>query len=342
MVFFLVLLPGKLLPQEVKKYRLCCIAFYNVENLFDTTDDPLINDDEFLPSGRYSWTSERYREKLNRLSSFIPKIGSEFSLEGPVILGLSEVENRLVLEDLVETDSLKRFNYHIVHFDSPDRRGIDVGLLYQPHYFQLIHATSHRLVLSDNPEYLTRDQLVVSGTLEGDTLYIIVNHWPSRRSGEKKTRPYRIAAGQLSRRIIDSILHISSQAKIILMGDLNDNPTDKSVVKALGSTSSVEHATGRTFYNPMAELYRKGIGSIAWRDTWSLFDQVLVSPALVHGELNSYRFYTAKVFYERFLLQKEGQFKGYPFRTYGGGIYLGGYSDHLPVYIFLYKEVPED
>ncbi|HNS16559.1 MAG TPA: endonuclease/exonuclease/phosphatase family protein [Bacteroidales bacterium] len=324
--------------QEDKRYRLGCVAFYNLENLFDTVNDPSINDEEFLPEGRNRWDGKRYADKLERLSSVIARIGTDLNPDGPAVLGVSEIENRAVLEDLVQTESLKNRDYQIVHFQSPDRRGIDVGLLYQPKYFRLIHAASHRLVIPGEPNYRTRDQLVVSGTFDGDTLYCIVCHWPSRSSGEKVTLPYRIAAAGLSRSIVDSILTDSPEARIILMGDLNDNPVNKSVVKILGSTPDKELAVGQTLYNPMTYLYRKGIGSTAWRDSWSLFDQMIVSPSLIRGDLNSYRFYTVRIFNERFLAQSEGEYKGYPYRTFGGGVYLGGYSDHFPVYLFLYKE----
>ncbi len=337
-IFFCLLISAASFSQEDKTYRICCIAFYNLENLFDTINDPTINDEEFLPDGRNNWTGKRYAEKLDRLSSVIDLIGTDLNPDGPAVIGVSEVENRNVLEDLIRTEALQKMDYQIVHFNSPDRRGIDVGLLYQPKYFHLLHATSHRLFIPDEPDYRTRDQLVVSGICDKDTLYFIVSHWPSRSSGEKVTLPYRIAAASLGRSIVDSILNLSPHAKIILMGDLNDNPNNKSVVKILGSTSSKESAVNKMLYNPMTSLYRKGIGSTAWRDAWSLFDQMILSPSLIHGDLNSFRFYTVKVFNERFLAQSEGEYKGYPFRTFGGGVYLGGYSDHFPVYLFLYKE----
>ncbi|MBP6976879.1 MAG: endonuclease/exonuclease/phosphatase family protein [Bacteroidales bacterium] len=340
-ILFLIFIPGLAVDsfsQEDKQYRLGCIAFYNLENLFDTINDPSTNDEEFLPDGRNAWDGKRYADKLKQLSSVIERIGIDLNPDGPAVIGVSEIENRAVLEDLAQTESLKNRDYQVVHFNSPDRRGVDVGLLYQPKYFQLLHATSHRLVIPDQPDYRTRDQLVVSGIFDGDTLYLIVCHWPSRSSGEKVTLPYRIAAAGLSRTIVDSILGFSPDARIILMGDLNDNPVNKSVVRVLGSTPDKELAVGNFLYNPMTSLYRKGIGSTAWRDTWSLFDQMIVSPSLVHGDPNSYRFYTVRIFNERFLTQSEGEYKGYPYRTFGSGVYLGGYSDHFPVYLFLYKE----
>lgn len=338
LVFILVFVTSLTHSQEEKSYRLFCVAFYNLENLFDTINDPSINDEEFLPDGKNSWTGERYQEKLDHLSTVISRIGAELCPDGPVILGISEVENRKVLEDLVMEEGIRSRDYQIVHFDSPDRRGIDVSLLYQPAYFSVLHAVSHKLTVPGEPEYRTRDQLVVSGICEQDTLHFIVGHWPSRSSGEKVTLPYRVAAATLARTIVDSIFAVSSNAKIILMGDLNDNPPDKSVLKVLGTTASKENAAKGILYNPMTQLYKKGIGSLAYRDAWSLFDQMILSASLVHGDLDSYRFYKVKVFNERFLAQPEGEFKGYPYRTYGGGVYMGGYSDHFPVYLYLYKE----
>lgn len=337
LIVFMVLIASLTHSQEEKSYRLFCIAFYNLENLFDTINDPSINDEEFLPAGKNNWTGKRYQEKLNHLSTVISMIGTDLSPDGPVILGVTEVENRKVLEDLIKEEGIRSRNYKIVHFDSPDRRGIDVSLLYQPAYFRLLHADAHRLSVPNESDYRTRDQLVVSGICENDTLHFIVGHWPSRSSGEKVTLPYRMAAASLARTIVDSIFAVSSNAKIILMGDLNDNPTDKSVLKVLGTTASREDATKGILYNPMTQLYKKGIGSLAYRDAWSLFDQMILSASLVHGDLGSYRFYKAKVFNERFLAQPEGEYKGYPYRTYGGGVYLGGYSDHFPVYLYLYK-----
>ncbi len=315
-----------------------CIAFYNLENLFDTINDPFINDEEFLPGGRFSWTYERYLEKLDRLSEVIRQIGTELIPQGPFVVGVSEVENKKVLEDLVRTEKLRDLHYGIIHYDSPDYRGIDVALLYQEEYFNVIASHTHRLQIDGKPDWTTRDQLVVSGTYDGDTLHFIVNHWPSRRSGKKETQDLRFAAARLSRSIIDSIRSVAPHAKIILMGDLNDNPTDPSVVHFLGCSSHKNPGLKDEMYNPMTDLYKKGIGTIAWRDTWSLFDQMIVSPSLIREDLRSYRLYTVKVFNKKFLTQPEGEYAGYPFRTYGGGVYLGGYSDHFPVYLFIYRE----
>lgn len=325
--------------QNTRNYRVGCIAYYNLENLFDTENDTTINDEEFLPEGRNQWTESRYQDKLENMASVIAQLGSELIQGGPAVLGVSEIENRRVLEDLVATEELKDIGYQIVHYDSPDRRGVDVGLLYQPKYYTVLNSNSHRLTIESEDDFRSRDQLAVSGIFDGDTIHFIVNHWPSRWGGEKNSRHLRIAAAQLSRSIIDSIDNIYPDAKIILMGDLNDDPSDVSIKKYLKTSSKKDKIPKGYLYNPMEEMHKKGIGSLAYRDAWNLFDQLILSSSLVTGDHSSYQFHAAKVFNKQFLVQEEGRYKGYPFRTFGGGTYLGGYSDHFPVYIFLIREI---
>lgn len=328
----------KINAQE-KQYRLGCIAFYNLENLFDTINDPKIDDEEFLPTGKNEWTGSRYMAKIKNLSEVISQIGDEYVKGGPVILGVSEIENRKVLEDLVASPANKKMNYSIVHFDSPDKRGVDVGLIYQPAYFTVINARSVRLNYPPMPDWRTRDQLVVTGKLDNETIHVIVNHWPSRSGGEKETAPLRQAAADLTRSIADSLLKLDINAKIIIMGDLNDNPTDISLIRNLKARESQEKTGKGELFNPMYRMFTKdGLGSLAYRDSWSLFDQIIVSKGFLGDDKSSFKFFKARVFNKPFLTQKEGAYKGYPFRTYAGGVYMGGYSDHFPVYIFLIKE----
>jgi len=275
------LLPFSSYAQDKKNFRVGCIGFYNLENLFDTENDTLKNDEEFLPKGKNLWTDDRYAEKLSNMAEVITQIGTDVNPDGPAILGVSEIENRRVLEDLIKTAPFKTEEWDIVHYDSPDRRGVDVGMIYQPKYFKVYHSDSYLLELEDDPYFKSRDQLVVSGVFDGDTLHVIVNHWPSRWGGEKASRHKRIAAAKLNRKIVDSILLISPDAKIIVMGDLNDNPKDPSVKKYLRSGSKVNKLSEGELYNPMVDLYNKGIGSNAWRDSWNLFDQVIVSQGLL-------------------------------------------------------------
>lgn len=320
---------------QQNKVRTACIAFYNVENLFDTIDSPDTDDSEFLPDGANRWSGKRYLAKLDKLSEVISKIGNELVHQGPTLIGLSEIENRQVMEDLIKTPALRNLGYGIIHFDSPDGRGVDVGLLYKKSAFRPESTTSVRLSVPWNEKWKTRDQLVVSGKLDGDRIHIIVNHWPSRRSGPE----YRAEAGKLSRKIVDSLYKIDPEAKIILMGDLNDDPIDPSVTEHLSAKGKEKELKGNDLFNPYFQLFKEGVGSLAYRDAWNLFDQIIISQALLGKDRKSYKYYKARVFNERFLFQKDGQYAGYPWRTFAGGSYAGGYSDHLPVYLFLVKDL---
>jgi hypothetical protein len=327
------------LNAQEKLYKVGCIAFYNVENLFDTINDPAINDEEFTPEGNARWNTKKYIQKLDHLSEAIAGIGTDFSPDGAAVLGLSEIENKKVIEDLIANPRLKNRNYQIIHYDSPDRRGVDVGLIYQPKYFTPTGSKSYTLHIDGMTDFYTRDQLLVSGKFDGEEMHFIVGHWPSRRGGEKRSLHLRVAAAQLSRHISDSLLSINPNAKIVVMGDLNDNPTNKSLTEGLRAKGSVQNLNPGDFYNPMYSLYKKGIGSNAWRDTWSLFDQLVISQGLLGDDYSTYKFRTAKVYYKVEMTQRSGRFKGYPWRTYVGGEHHGGYSDHFPSYIIIAKEV---
>lgn len=322
-----------------QEYQPTLVGFYNVENLFDIHDTPDVNDKEFTPEGSKRWTQSRYDEKLANLANVLGEMGSDVHPLGCQIIGLSEVENRQVVQDLIDTSPLKERNYDIVHYDSPDRRGIDVGLIYQPEFYQVFNHKSYRLTVPEKDDFYTRDQLLVSGLLDSDTVHVIVSHWPSRSGGEKRSMPLRMAAAELGRHIIDSLLTENPRARILYMGDLNDDPTNPSVRRVLKSTGVKEKAKNGVFFNPMEDLFNKGIGSLAWRDNWNLFDQILLSPAFIDGQDNGFRYFGAKVFNKQYLRQQEGNFAGYPFRTYVGDSYRGGYSDHFPVYVILIKEI---
>ena len=335
----LVLFQLSIKAQDQRSYKVGCIAFYNVENLFDTINDPEKNDEEYLPSGDIRWNSKKYMEKLERLSEAIVGIGTDITPDGAAILGVSEIENKEVLLDLAATERLKGRNYQVIHYQSPDVRGVDVALMYQPKYFKPTASKSYRLHVEGRPDFITRDQLIVSGLFDGEEMHFIVNHWPSRRGGEKRSLPFRMAAAKLSRHIVDSLLAINAQAKIVVMGDLNDNPSNKSLTEGLKAKGSIDELQPGDMYNVMYSLYKKGIGSNAWRDTWSLFDQQIVSQGFLGKDYSTYKFYTAKVYNKVDLTQKSGRFKGYPWRTYVGGEYHGGYSDHFPSFIIIAKEL---
>ena len=330
--------------QENKSYRIRTIAFYNLENLFDIENDTLIFDDDRTPEGKDHWTLERYNKKLDHLSQVLSEIGSSTSKTSPDIIGICEVENRRVVEDLINHPNLISKGYGIVHYDSPDERGIDVALLYKKSVFLPTSSASHRLLLinDDDERNYTRDQLIVGGLLDDEQLFFMVNHWPSRSGGEARSKPNRMAAAKLSRRIIDSVQRLDANAKIISMGDFNDDPNNDSFKKILKTIGKPNQLEGQSLYNPMEKLYKQGIGSLAYRDKWNLFDQIFFTENLLHPEEGNYKFWKTKVFNAPYLVAKKGQYKGYPQRTYAGGSYTGGYSDHFPVYMYLIKPTSEE
>lgn len=342
-LLLLLVLPAKVSAQEKKQYQLGMVGFYNLENLFDTIDDPNTNDEQFLPNGSYAWSGMKYKNKLHNLATVIATMGQEVGgvrLQCPDILGVSEIENRLVLEDLVAQPELQPYNFGIVHYDGPDRRGVDVGLLYKKDKYRVLGSRSVRLYDSLQPDFLTRDQLVVSGIYMGDTLHFIVNHWPSRLGGEKRSSPKREMAARLTRRIVDSILAVSPQAKIIVTGDLNDDPINKSVVEVMRAPKEDDYTKlepGQMF-NASYGLFKRGVGTLCYRGQWNLFDQMLLSQGLVGKDRSTLKFYGFRIFNDPMLLQKSGRYAGYPLRTHAGGVYLNGYSDHFPVYLILIKE----
>lgn len=331
---------GGLLAQT-KQYRSAVLAFYNLENLFDTIDNTLINDEEFLPGGIRNYTTRIYQDKLGKLATVIAQIGAEFNPDGPALLGVAEIENDTVLSDLVRQPLIAGRRYRWVHYDSKDARGVDVGLLYNPQYFTPEASDKIYVALPSGSKdaYYTRDILWVKGKLDGETIHVYVNHWPSRSGGEKRSEPGRIAAAQACRRHIDSILLSEPQAKIVVMGDLNDDPVNKSVSQVLGANANLESSTQQSLYNPWWELYKKGIGTLAYQDAWGLFDQIILSRPWLLKEQKGFFLYKQQVFNREFLVENNGRYKGYPMRTWDGNSYRGGYSDHFPSYILVIKEI---
>ena len=324
--------------QEQQAYKVGLVGFYNLENLFDTIDDPLIQDEEFLPQGANQWNTEKYTTKLHNMAYAISTIGTDITPDGVAVLGVSEIENRTVLEDLVAQPEIENRNYQIVHYDSPDRRGVDVGLIYNPKYFKPVGSKSYRTVVPNDSLFITRDQLLVSGLFDGEMMHFIVMHWPSRYGGEKRSLPGRIAAAELCRHIADSILNEDENAKIIMMGDYNDYPDNKSITKYLRASGNMKALREGEFYNPMYELHMKGIGTNYYRDVPGVLDQTIITRGLLPTDYSTYQFKNAKVHNKEFLKQHGGKYNGYPFRTFGSGVWMGGYSDHFPVYVILLKK----
>ena len=335
-----VAIVGSLFSQEKgKEYLVTGIGFYNLENLFDTLIDPDPNkilQEDFTPKGQKKWTAEHYQEKLGNMAKVISELGTEVIPDGLAVLGVCEVENKSVLEDLVKVKSIKERGYKVVHYDSQDKRGIDVGLLYNPKYFKVISSKNFSLRSVDTTFY-SRDQLLVTGLLNGEKIHVIVAHWPSRRGGEKRSKPRRASAAKLGRMIVDSLQANDPKTKVFYMGDLNDDPTDESVKKHLRGQGKKENMKKGDLFNPWENYYKKGIGTLAYRDAWNLFDQILVSKSLLGKNYASLKLYKSKIFSKAYLKNSIGRYKGYPFRTYSFGTYIGGYSDHFPVYMFLIK-----
>jgi endonuclease/exonuclease/phosphatase family metal-dependent hydrolase len=328
--------------QKKRKFKVHTIAFYNVENLFDTINDPN-KFDEASPMMEIKFNrGEIYKKKVKNMARVISEIGADVSKNTPAIIGVSEVENRQVMEDLANDVALFQKDYGIAHFDSPDARGIDVGLLYQKKLFVPISISKHELKIYDDitrKRVYTRDQLLVTGKLEGEMIHVIVSHWPSRSGGEARSRPKRVAAARLNKRIIDSLQAINPYAKIFSMGDLNDDPTNASIKDVLKAKRNKEEVQLKGIYNPMEAFFKIGLGSNAYRDAWSLFDQILITKPLLEKDYSSFRFFKAGIFNKQYLTNKKGRYKGYPFRSFSNSSFTNGFSDHFPVYVHIIKEI---
>jgi exonuclease III len=282
--------------QEKKKFKLHTVAFFNLENLFDTINDPEKNDEASPMMEINANRSGIYKDKVHNMARVLSDIGSDVSPNSPVIIGVAEIENVNVLEDVANDPLLLAKDYGIIHYDSPDRRGIDVGLMYQKKLFQPTSHSTHTLKIFDDSSrkrIYTRDQLLVTGQLEGEEIHVLVNHWPSRRGGEERSRAKRVAAAKLNKRIIDSLQSINPYAKIITMGDLNDNPNNASVKDVLKAERKKEKVKFKGIYNPMINMYKKGLGSNAYRDSWSLFDQIMVTQPFVEEDFKTLHLYKA-------------------------------------------------
>ncbi len=321
------------------RYHIKTIAFYNLENLFDTVDDSLTYDDDKTPKGKDRWTLNRYRHKIANMAKVIALIGKEIKGSSPDIIGLCELENIKVLQDIFSHDELLKEDYRLIHYDSPDERGIDVALAYRSDAFIPFSHSSRRLLLEkeNGRRDYTRDLLIVGGMLEQDELYILINHWPSRSGGESRSRRFREEAARLNRQVIDSIHHLSPNSNIIIMGDFNDNPLNRSIKNLLKTKGRRSNLEEDELFNPMESLYKKGQGSLGYRDQWHMFDQILMTKNLIQPKPVHYYFWKAGIFNPPFLVTRNGPYTGYPKRTYASGIYIGGYSDHFPVYVYLIK-----
>lgn len=341
-IIFLVLnifkpaISGQYSENLALKDRYIRAMFYNVENLFDTEDDSLTNDEEFLPNQGKYWNYSRYQVKLHQISSVIVAIGG---WNPPELIGLCEIENRKVLDDLCEKSALSNIGYNIIHKESGDRRGIEVALLYRKKYFEPIVYEAINVIFPFSPSSNTRDILYVCGkTNNQDTLHIFINHWPSRWGGQLDSERNRMEVASILRQRVDSIFNVLPQAKIIIMGDLNDYPDNKSLIDNLKAKRAFDNIVSNQLYNLSANIADKyDIGSHKHEGVWGILDQIIVSGSLLNTKKGlSAKKENAYIFNAGFLLTDDENFTGKTsLRTYNGYKYIGGYSDHLPVFIDL-------
>lgn len=350
--------------QQPKRYALYGVAFYNLENLFDTLHDAGKNDYEYLPNGTNKWGKMKYEAKLHNMARVLSELCTDKLPQGPAVIGVSELENHLALEDLLHQPSLAGRGLKYVDVAGPDRRGVECAFIYNPRFFQMerymhvpyYYAPSGRVDdplvgfytdeqgevqaytdLKGDTTHITRGFLVMQGLLAGERMFFIVNHWPSRAAGSEA----RERAGYQVRLLKDALMASHPEAKVMIMGDMNDDPADKSMTTALGckhQTDKVKKATD--LFNPWHEtLYKRGQGTLLYQGKWNLFDQIVFSGNLLGTDRTSLKFYKHEIFMRDYLFQQEGKYKGSPLRTHAGGVWLNGYSDHLPTYVYLIKEV---
>ena len=317
------------------------VAFWNFENLFDIYNDPETHDDEFTPEGIKKWNETKYQKKLYNLERVIFDMAA-INKDYPIVIGVSEIENRSVLEDLVSQPKLKGAKYRVCHYDSPDARGVDVAFLYRADVFKLEGSDNIKLNVPELPNFRTRDLVVMWGTIEGEPFYFLVSHWPSRLGGKEASQFKRDACAKQIREIKDSLLQANPATKVVVMGDFNDDATDASLTKVMGAKGKIKELQTGDFFNPYYQMLKAGLGTLAYQDSWNLFDNICVTENLVNGTYGNLRLIKGKKFYGNiftrpYMLQQEGQYKGYPLRTFVTNNFQNGFSDHFPVYIYIGK-----
>lgn len=337
--------------QAQKAQQNYVIGFYNLENLFDIYDDPAKNDEQFLPDGSNKWTETKYRHKLKNMAHVIADMAATNG-RFHTILGISEIENRLVIEDLVSQPEIAKANYQIVHFDGPDRRGVDVALLYKPEQFKPLACKSIPFTFAGSniqfsmdkaaqENFRTRDILMVRGTIDGEMFAFFVTHLPSRIGG--KGGDLRARGAQIIYQYAHVLTRQYPDIKIVVMGDMNDNPTDESMAKYLRGVEDIDKMTPEDFFDPYITMLKDGFGSLAYQGVWSIYDLELVNYNLAHAPKGTLQIqkigkkYYGHIYKRPFMVTQEGQYKGYPFRTFRGGAFIGGYSDHFPTFIVVGK-----
>ena len=337
----LALLLGTNAAQAQRRYSVYGIGFYNLENLFDTCHDAGKNDYEYLPDGTNKWTGLKYSHKLKNMAKVLAEMGTDWLPGvGCAAIGVAEVENAKCLTDLCDQAPLKARNFKFVHIEGPDQRGVDCALVYNPSLFKV---RSQQLVpyiykLSKDAQRATRGFLVVKGVLGGEDVAIIVCHLPSRGAESY----YREEGGRQVREVKERLQKEDPNIKILIMGDMNDDPQDKSMTVALEAKHKIKDVPKNGLYNPWWDVLASGTGTLQYDGKWNLFDQIILSENLLHQEgANDYgtlKLRRHQIFRRDYLFQKEGRYKGNTLRTHAGGVWLDGYSDHLPTVVYLMKE----
>ncbi len=318
------------------------VGFYNQENLFDTVHDAGKNDYDFLPTGSYKWTAMKYENKLKNMARALADLGTDKLPMGCAVIGMAEVENENALRDLVSQEPLAARDMRYVFYEGPDKRGIDNALLYNPRLFTPCNSFIKQYVYENgDTTHFTRPFLVVQGKMCDDDLTVVVCHWPSRGADGK----FRDWGGKQVRALTDSIHAADPAMKIIVMGDMNDDPDNTSMAKYLGARRKIKDVKDGDFYNPWWDVLRKdGQGTLSYQGSWNLFDQIVLSQNLLNlddeKDYSTLKFYANHIFKRDYLMQTEGKYKGTPKRTHAGGVWLNGYSDHLPTVVYLLKELP--
>ena len=325
-----------------KKFSVYAVGFYNQENLFDYTHDEGKNDYDFTPDGSYKWNKMKYESKLRNMSKVLSEMGTDVLPNvGCAIIGLSEVENAHVLDDLTAQPALAARNYKYVHIEGPDRRGIDCALLYNPKMFKIRNTKLVPYVyeLPNDSNRATRGFLTVSGTLANGHVTVVVCHWPSRGAGSY----YRELGGKQVKALKDPLLREDPNVKVLVMGDMNDDPTNKSMHECLSARANIDGEGEGDMYNPFYNiLVKEGTGTLQYQGKWNLFDQIVMTPNMLNKnnqkDFSTLKFWRNQIFRRDYLFQETGKYKGNTKRTTAGGVWLDGYSDHLPVVVYLMKE----
>ena len=321
---------------QQKTFSVYAIGFYNLENLFDTCHDAGKNDYEYLPEGTNKWTGMKYTHKICNMARVLSEMGTDkLPKIGCAAIGVAEVENARCLEDLCNQEPLKEKNFQFVHVEGPDQRGVDCALLYNPSLFSVrnVKLIPYIYTRKEDAGRQTRGFLVVSGTLDNEHVTIIVNHLPSRGAPSY----CREDGGSQLKVVKDSLMKDDPAVKLLIMGDMNDDPQDASMAVCLGAKREISEVTEGGLYNPWWNVLASGTGTLTYQGAWNLFDQIILSSTLLNQPANTLQLSGYQVFRRKYLIQHDGPYRGSPLRTHSGGKWLNGYSDHLPTVVYLKK-----